>query len=152
MTEPGWFDVAGGKLTTYRLMAEQTVDQLIGFAKLNARRCETEHVPLLDAPPMYSGITPPAVSRDAVKHFIEHEWARHLSDVMIRRSSWRYYHRNHLEIAEQVAGWMKEILGWDDETFGEELDTYKRLSLTSSGRGDDAREFRKAQNETKVNT
>ena len=26
--EPGWWDVAGGKLTTYRLMGEQTVDQL----------------------------------------------------------------------------------------------------------------------------
>ena len=28
MPEPGWFDVAGGKLTTYRLMAEQTVDKV----------------------------------------------------------------------------------------------------------------------------
>ena len=26
MPEPGWIDVAGGKLTTYRLMAEQTID------------------------------------------------------------------------------------------------------------------------------
>jgi glycerol-3-phosphate dehydrogenase len=27
--EPAWWDVAGGKLTTYRLMAEQTVDQIV---------------------------------------------------------------------------------------------------------------------------
>ena len=27
--KPGWWDVAGGKLTTYRLMAEQTVDQIV---------------------------------------------------------------------------------------------------------------------------
>ena len=27
--EPGWWDVAGGKLTTYRLMGEQTVDQIV---------------------------------------------------------------------------------------------------------------------------
>ena len=27
--EPGWWDVAGGKLTTYRLMAEQTVDHIV---------------------------------------------------------------------------------------------------------------------------
>ena len=26
--EPGWWDVAGGKLTTYRLMAEETVDEM----------------------------------------------------------------------------------------------------------------------------
>ena len=32
--EPGWWDVAGGKLTTYRLMAEQTVDQLVEFLLL----------------------------------------------------------------------------------------------------------------------
>jgi glycerol-3-phosphate dehydrogenase len=150
MTEPGWIDVAGGKLTTYRLMAEQTVDRVIDFAKLNAKKCETEHTPLLDHPTKYSGITPPPVSRDAVQHFIENEWALHLADVMIRRSSWRYYHRNHLEIAEQVAGWMKEILGWDDETLADELDTYKRM--TASTRGEEAREFRTTQNETKVNT
>jgi glycerol-3-phosphate dehydrogenase len=150
MTEPGWIDVAGGKLTTYRLMAEQTVDRVIDFAKLSAKKCQTEHTPLLDRPAKYSGITPPAVSRDAVQHFIENEWALHLADVMIRRSSWRYYHRNHLEIAEQVAGWMKEILGWDDETLADELDTYKRM--TASARGEEAREFRTTQNETKVNT
>jgi glycerol-3-phosphate dehydrogenase len=150
MTEPGWIDVAGGKLTTYRLMAEQTVDRVIDFAKLSAKKCQTEHTPLLDRAAKYSGITPPAVSRDAVQHFIENEWALHLADVMIRRSSWRYYHRNHLEIAEQVAGWMKEILGWDDETLADELDTYKRM--TASARGEEAREFRTTQNETKVNT
>ena len=29
MPEPGWFDVAGGKLTTYRLIAEQVVDRIV---------------------------------------------------------------------------------------------------------------------------
>jgi glycerol-3-phosphate dehydrogenase len=150
MTEPGWIDVAGGKLTTYRLMAEQTVDQAVKFANLNARKCETETTPLLEAPAQFSGITPPAVSREAVVHFVEKEWARHLADVMIRRSSWRYYHHNHLQIAGQVAGWMREMLGWDDETFREELDTYERQ--TSSGRGEEASEFRRRASETKVKT
>jgi hypothetical protein len=45
---------------------------------------------------------------------------------------------------------MKEILGWDDETLADELDTYKRM--TASARGEEAREFRTTQNETKVNT
>ena len=31
--EPGWWDVAGGKLTTYRLMGEQTVDQIVQALK-----------------------------------------------------------------------------------------------------------------------
>jgi glycerol-3-phosphate dehydrogenase len=38
MPEPGWWDVAGGKLTTYRLMAEQTVDQIIKWLRLAAQR------------------------------------------------------------------------------------------------------------------
>src|SRR5215212_10183779 len=33
MTHPGWLDVAGGKLTTYRLMAEQTVDEAVQYTK-----------------------------------------------------------------------------------------------------------------------
>ena len=31
--EPCWWDVAGGKLTTYRLMAEQTVDQVVAKSR-----------------------------------------------------------------------------------------------------------------------
>ena len=34
MAEPGWLDVAGGKLTTYRLIAEETVDRLVRFLDL----------------------------------------------------------------------------------------------------------------------
>ena len=34
--EPNWWDVAGGKLTTCRLMAEQTVDHVIASADLRA--------------------------------------------------------------------------------------------------------------------
>ena len=68
--EPGWWDVAGGKLTTYRLMAEQTVDQVV--AKLGSRfsECRTAAEPLL--PPAetekISAIVPPEFSRAFVEH------------------------------------------------------------------------------------
>ena len=45
--EPGWWDVTGGKLTTYRLMAEQTVDGIVAENKLDARGCVTATEPLL---------------------------------------------------------------------------------------------------------
>ena len=50
--EPGWWDVAGGKLTTYRLMAEQTVDKIAyvlkkEFGKRDIARCRTAQEPLL---------------------------------------------------------------------------------------------------------
>ena len=39
--EPNWWDVAGGKLTTYRLMAEQAVDKVIAQLKHSATACRT---------------------------------------------------------------------------------------------------------------
>jgi glycerol-3-phosphate dehydrogenase len=132
MTQPGWIDVAGGKLTTYRLMAEQTVDRIVAFTRSDAKACETARQPLLPdhVKDAFSGILPPSVTRDAVEHFVRNEWAVHLYDVMIRRSSWRYYHRNHLEIARAVAGWMAGTLGWDDEARAGELAAYERTAAT----------------------
>jgi hypothetical protein len=44
---------------------------------------------------------------------------------MIRRTSWRHYHRNHMEIAEQVASWMAEFLEWDQESTQKEFAEYQ---------------------------
>jgi glycerol-3-phosphate dehydrogenase len=132
MTEPGWIDVAGGKLTTYRLMAEQTVDAIVDFTGADAKTCETAERPLLKPEQVdgLSGILPPAVTRQAVEHFVRNEWAIHLYDVMIRRSSWRYYHRDHLAIARSVAGWMAELLGWDEQETSAELSAYEQTAAT----------------------
>lgn len=130
MTHPGWLDVAGGKLTTYRLMAEQTVDEAVKYTRRPATRCTTDKIPLLTNghglyhAPRYSGILPPDVSRTAVEHFVNNEWAATLSDVMIRRTSWRYYHFDHREIAARVAGWMAELLRWDESVRDRELTAY----------------------------
>jgi glycerol-3-phosphate dehydrogenase len=126
MTEPGWFDVTGGKLTTYRLMAEQAVDEAAAYLKKEPMPCQTATEPLLpdEAEPQYSGILPPPVSREAVEHYCRHEWAIHLDDVMVRRTSWRYYHRDHMRIAGQVAQWMSELLGWDAATTDREMSNY----------------------------
>jgi glycerol-3-phosphate dehydrogenase len=128
--DPGWFDVAGGKLTTYRLMAEQTVDRIAKFLGRTTPPCRTAELPILgaDMPQGFSGITPVAVSREAVVHYCTREWARHLDDVMIRRTSWRYYHRDHLAVAERVAGWMAEALGWTQARIDAELARYRRMT------------------------
>ena len=47
MSHPGWWDVTGGKLTTYRLMGEETVDQIVRFLAVSASPCRTAEVPLL---------------------------------------------------------------------------------------------------------
>lgn len=122
--ERNWWDVAGGKLTTCRLMAEQTVDRLIAGAELERCPCSTADEPLLSEV-AFSGITPPEITREAVMHFCHHEWARHLDDVMIRRTSWHYYHRDAAELAKQVATWMAEALGWDAATVDGEWQRYR---------------------------
>jgi glycerol-3-phosphate dehydrogenase len=130
--EPGWWDVTGGKLTTYRFMAEQTVDQIVEALKrrgehLNTLTCRTALEPLLPQAETenVSGILPPEFNRDAVKHFCGNEWAIHLDDVMIRRTSWHYYFADAAERAGQVADWMGEFLNWPETIRAEEIERYR---------------------------
>ncbi len=133
--QPGWWDVAGGKLTTYRLMAEETVDQIVrhlerGEPGRNFSDCRTADEPLLpgDQADSVSGIVPPKVSAKAVEHFCTREWAVHLDDVMVRRTSWHYYLPHASEVAEEVAEWMSGILGWSGEGKSAELERYAESS------------------------
>ena len=57
------------------------------------------------------------------------EWAVHLDDVMVRRTSWHYYFRDAAAKAEQVADWMGELLGWPQPQQAAELDRYRQLGL-----------------------
>jgi glycerol-3-phosphate dehydrogenase len=132
--EPGWWDVAGGKLTTYRLMAEQAVDQIVRW--LNTRdhpcapdvggACRTASEPLLSPAETngVSGILPPEFNRRAIAHYCANEWAIHLDDIMLRRTRWHYYLPNAAEIAEQVADCMGELLGWSEATRRAQVERY----------------------------
>jgi len=134
--EPGWWDVAGGKLTTYRLMGEQTVDQIVRKLKdLKGANgalapCRTSQAPLLTPAETdgLSGIVPPKFGRRPVEHYVAREWAVHLDDVMVRRTSWHYYYRDAAAKAKQVADWMGELLGWSAEERKAELDRYGRMT------------------------
>jgi glycerol-3-phosphate dehydrogenase len=123
--EAGWWDIAGGKLTTYRLMAEQTVDRIVQHLKVKARPCGTADEPLLrPEDTTFSGILPAPFGREAVEHFVRHEWARRLEDVLLRRSGWHYYRRWSTSELEQVAGWMAEAAGWSAEQRQAEIDAF----------------------------
>ena len=134
--EPGWWDVAGGKLTTYRRMAEQTVDQIVAWLhKLQGLHeglggCRTAQEPLLARSETdgVSGILPPPFGRRPVEHYVAREWAVHLDDVMVRRTSWHYYFQDAMPKAQQVADWMAELLGWSRETRRTELERYARMT------------------------
>jgi glycerol-3-phosphate dehydrogenase len=130
MSHAGWWDVTGGKLTTYRLMAEETVDAVAKHLGIKVARSKTATAPLLEGAKgdSLSGILPPPVSQTAVEYYCREEAARHLDDVMIRRTSWRHYHHNHLELATNVARWMGDALGWNHEEQERELERYRRLT------------------------
>jgi glycerol-3-phosphate dehydrogenase len=125
--EPYWWDVAGGKLTTYRLMAEQAVDQIVKKLNLSAKTCRTAKEPLLPQNEVngLSGITPPKFTRNTVEHQCRSEWAVHLDDVMVRRTSWHYYFRDAEKRAGQVADWMAEIQNWSAAEKETELQRYR---------------------------
>jgi glycerol-3-phosphate dehydrogenase len=140
--EPGWWDVAGGKLTTYRLMAEETVDQIVSHLKRSSllkqpvTPCRTASAPLLPVEQTegLSGILPPECSRRLVEHFCANEWALHLDDVMVRRSGWHHYRRDAKQVAARVADWLAELLGWTEETKAAELHRYERATGIESRR------------------
>jgi len=139
--EPGWWDVAGGKLTTYRLMAEQVVDRLSHALRRShalpreLRPCRTAAEPLLppEAVAGISGLLPPEFNRQTLEHFVANEWAIHLEDLMVRRTSWHYYLRDASGLAEEVADWMGQLLGWSSATRAAELERYRQEGMRKTG-------------------
>jgi len=124
--EPGWWDVAGGKLTTYRLMAEQTVDQIVKALGRKTARCRTADEPLLPIAETtgVSGVLPPEFHRALVEYYCAKEWAVHLDDVMVRRTGWHYYFADAAGRAERVADWMGGLLGWSETVRAAEIRRY----------------------------
>lgn len=135
--EPGWWDVAGGKLTTYRLMAEQTVDKILkefGGSNGHVRECRTHLEEILPdkADREFTGLVPPPFSRRAVEQFVGREWARSLEDVFVRRSSWFYYSPPTPEQVATAAEWMAELLGWSPAVKAAEIEKFKTLEARAA--------------------
>ena len=90
-------------------------------------RCRTAEEPLL--PPAEtagrSGILPPEFNRQVVEHYCAHEWAVHLDDLMVRRTSWQHYCPDAGQRAERVADWMGEWFRWSAATREAEIERYR---------------------------
>ena len=127
-SEPGWWDIAGGKLTTYRLMAEQATDQLVRHLGASVKSCATATEPLLtqDQSSAFSGILPPAQTAEAVEHYVRQEWALKLEDILLRRAGWHFYDGLSRPAVERVAGWMAAAAGWSEETKRTEIEGWER--------------------------
>ncbi|MBI4876324.1 MAG: glycerol-3-phosphate dehydrogenase/oxidase [Acidobacteria bacterium] len=129
MPQPGWFDIAGGKLTTYRRMAEQAVDRAGRFLKAGLPRSATARFPLLESAEVrYSGVLPPPVECAVVEHCCRREWVVHLDDLLLRRTSWHYYHARDRNVAELASQWAAGELGWSEDCRRAELERYFRTA------------------------
>jgi len=110
-------------------MAEEALDKIVGYLGETADACKTAEVALVPEQDVanLSGILPPEISRAVVEKICQEEWAVHLDDVMIRRTSWHYYHADRQSVAKNVADWMSEFLSWSEEEKTTEIRRYSEL-------------------------
>ncbi len=135
----GVITVSGGKLTTYRSMAEEAVDELVALLAVKTPECRTSEEELpggdrnlrraalevadrLLARPVLHGL--PYTCSD-VALAVTDEMAVTVADVTVRRTHIAFELPDHgASIAESVAGIMARLLGWDDATINARIADY----------------------------
>jgi glycerol-3-phosphate dehydrogenase len=119
--------IVGGKYTTYRAIAQQTVDAALKILHVTAKPCRTAEVPLPNHRPAPTGekiSDSPAVSASDIAHACEQEMAVTLSDVMRRRTPLALSRAGGPEIALQVARVMAPLLGWSPDEERAQFERY----------------------------
>jgi len=109
--------LAGGKYTTYRLIAQQTIDAAYGIMGRKPRACTTATTPIPDDRPRMSGEkiadSPPVFASD-IEHAAREEMAITVDDVMSRRTGLALSRFGGADVAARVAEIMAPPLGWED--------------------------------------
>jgi glycerol-3-phosphate dehydrogenase len=135
----GVITVSGGKLTTYRSMAEEVVDELFEILGIAKAECLTskEELPGADRNAHRAALeaTSPELAR-SVLHGLPYtcsdialaageEMGVTLADVMVRRTHIAFELPDHgTGTAHAVAAVMATVLGWDDATTRSRTDAY----------------------------
>jgi glycerol-3-phosphate dehydrogenase len=170
---PGLVVVAGGKYTTYRVMAKDAVDEAVHGLDTRVAECVTEDVPLLGAEGYralwsarariaartglhvvrvehllnrYGALTEEVLDliaadatlgeplqaaddylRAEIVYAASHEGARHLDDVLARRTriSIETFDRG-MGAVEEVARLVAPVLGWSDAQVQREVEHYRK--------------------------
>jgi glycerol-3-phosphate dehydrogenase len=116
VSKNGMISVTGGKWTTYRHMAEQTINKAEQVGGLGPRPCKTAELPLRTAP-----------EPDVVRA-VREEMARSLEDYFARRTRALILDaRATLEVAPKVAAIMAQELGRDEQWQRDQLAHYREL-------------------------
>jgi glycerol-3-phosphate dehydrogenase len=116
--EDGVVTIAGGKYTTFRVMARDTLT-------LVARRLGHEGRALHDSTDLLPAPPPPEASLEhQVEHAVTRSFARRLEDVVRRRGHWWLESDRGRVAASRIANVMARLLGWSPERMRAEFQGY----------------------------
>jgi len=133
ISESGLVTITGGKWTTYRLMAEETVNAAARRAGLSFRACTTAPLALHEAsrtsgPPLHPSLP---YSAEDVLRGVRHEMARTITDLLARRTRALILDaRASAQIAPQVAALMATELGRNEAWQEDQLRAFRALAGT----------------------
>ncbi|HET6251413.1 MAG TPA: glycerol-3-phosphate dehydrogenase/oxidase [Tepidisphaeraceae bacterium] len=120
--------LAGGKYTTYRLIAQRTVDAIFQILDLKPRLCTTGKCPMPDFRPPPEGeriSDSPLVHQSDVQSAVRNEMAQSVEGVMRRRVGLTLSAvGNSMKTIEAVAGIMGPLMGWSEEQCRKSIDAY----------------------------
>jgi glycerol-3-phosphate dehydrogenase len=165
---PGLISIVGGKLTTYRKVAEETVDLLAKRLGRRVSECRTAEIELPGAVDFAScaehfrlGTNLPAKTTERliriygsraqeiarlaeldsnlnkvideesggiaaeVVFAVRHEFARTLSDVLVRRTLWAFSAKGVFEVAEKAAAVCAAYFEWSADRVAKELRQFR---------------------------
>lgn len=158
VSDSGLVSILGGKWTTYRQMAEDTIDRAIEIGDLDRRPCvtadlrlhghaegiteATDHLsihgsdrPALEATcaerPAWQHLLHPRLPyrRGEVIWAVRHEMARTVDDVLARRLRALVLDADaSLEAAPDVARLMAEVIGWDADKQQAEVEAFAAIA------------------------
>lgn len=127
----GLVTITGGKWTTYRLMAQETIDIAAQKGGLKPRPCTTNKLALhvarsLDGQPLHHALP---YSAEEVTDAVRTEMARTVADVLARRTRALILDaRAAMEIAPRVASLMAAELGRDQNWQDAQVHAFQELA------------------------
>ena len=159
ISRSGLITVTGGKWTTYRKMAQDTIDQAIIVADLPQKECQTQHLPIHGAMKPQSPATELDMYGSDAEHIkaiekenpqskkfinqnlpithsqlmwaVKAEMARTVEDFLSRRCRALLLNtRVSIDMAPIVAKYMRETLGKDADWYEKQVSDYVALAAT----------------------
>jgi len=154
----GLITIIGGKWTTYRKMAEDTIEKAIMLAGLPERECVTKHLPIhgfcMDIDPYTDPMSPYGIDKEKVLSIagedkiwdgwlseklkirkaqvawaVRTEWARTVEDFLARRTRALFLDaRESVKLAPDVAELMAQELGKDKKWQQKQVEDFKNIA------------------------